>query len=373
MSFRKSLPVICLASISLVACGSSDSGADAPDSGATPCSEATSFAAPGPFRAGVTTLSLQGIPVEIFYPADPGAEAGKTTEQYDLREWLPDETAKKISDADAPRYPMNAYRDIAASKTRRFPVVLFSHGLGGYRLQSSFLMTHLATWGFVVAAPEHPERGLKTLLQGNQLADDSATALRNTLALLKSEDASAASRLASIHDFAHVAVSGHSMGGGATMVVAADAEIHTWFTLASPAPGDVPKPSLMMGGTADQVATRQLVDEGYAKKPAPKRYVSIRDAGHLAFTDICAIGKDKGGLFAIAQSYGVQVPELLVTIGQDGCKPENLPLEQGWKVIDHYVTAHLRATFAMDPKPAGLDQAASSCFGDVIATLDQKN
>jgi hypothetical protein len=361
-----------LAGLLVAACSSDGSNpVTAPDAAIADCGTATPYAGRGPFVAGVTTLSLHGIAVEVFYPADAGAEAGKSKEAYDLREWLPDETSAKISDADAPRYPMDAYRDIDASHARRFPVVLFSHGLGGYRLQSSFLMTHLASWGFVVAAPEHPERGLKTLLAGGQLADDSATALRNTLVLLKSEDVSPTSRLSSIADFGHVAVSGHSMGGGATMVVAADEGIHTWFTLASPAPGDVSRPSLMMGGAADGVATKDEVDEGFQKKPAPKRYVSLRDAGHLAFTDICAIGKDKGGLFAIAQSYGVVVPDLLTTIGQDGCKPENLPLEQGWTAIDHYVTAQLRAVFGLDAKPVGLDQAACDCLG-TIATFDQQ-
>ena len=37
----------------------------------------------------------------------------------------------------------------------RFPLVVFSHGYGGLRTQSSFLTAHLASWGFVVAAPDH--------------------------------------------------------------------------------------------------------------------------------------------------------------------------------------------------------------------------
>ena len=41
-----------------------------------------------------------------------------------------------------------------------YPLVLFSHGFAGYRLQSTFLTTHLASWGFVVAAVEHPYRNL---------------------------------------------------------------------------------------------------------------------------------------------------------------------------------------------------------------------
>ena len=37
----------------------------------------------------------------------------------------------------------------------RFPVVLFSHGFGGHRRQSTFLCTHLASHGYVVVAMDH--------------------------------------------------------------------------------------------------------------------------------------------------------------------------------------------------------------------------
>lgn len=35
------------------------------------------------------------------------------------------------------------------------PLLAFSHGNSGMRQQSTFLTTHLASWGFVVAAPDH--------------------------------------------------------------------------------------------------------------------------------------------------------------------------------------------------------------------------
>jgi predicted dienelactone hydrolase len=35
------------------------------------------------------------------------------------------------------------------------PLVAFSHGNSGLRQQSTFLTTHLASWGFVVVAPDH--------------------------------------------------------------------------------------------------------------------------------------------------------------------------------------------------------------------------
>ena len=35
------------------------------------------------------------------------------------------------------------------------PLIVFSHGNSGFRRQSTFLTTHLASRGFVVAAPDH--------------------------------------------------------------------------------------------------------------------------------------------------------------------------------------------------------------------------
>lgn len=43
--------------------------------------------------------------------------------------------------------PTDAYMNVPISKSGPFPVVMFSHGYGGYPEQSTFLTDHLATWG----------------------------------------------------------------------------------------------------------------------------------------------------------------------------------------------------------------------------------
>ena len=55
----------------------------------------------------------------------------------------------------------------AASPSRagRFPLVVFSHGYAGFRDQSTFLTSWLASWGFVVAAPDHHSRDLTAVLR----------------------------------------------------------------------------------------------------------------------------------------------------------------------------------------------------------------
>src|SRR6185436_6212089 len=51
-------------------------------------------------------------------------------------------------------YPARrAGRDAEALRGRR-PLVIIAHGLCGSRLYYDYLATHLASWGFVVAAPD---------------------------------------------------------------------------------------------------------------------------------------------------------------------------------------------------------------------------
>jgi hypothetical protein len=140
------------------------------------------FGQAGKHPVGVAAADLDGVPVAVWYPA---AARGTSSFTYDLRDWLPPSEASKIPDEAAPTRTMDATLDLEIA-AGNFPVVLFSHGLGGYRFQSSFLMTHLASWGFVVIAPEHPERNLTAAL--TEFAGDRAPEqLTGALALVKSD------------------------------------------------------------------------------------------------------------------------------------------------------------------------------------------
>jgi predicted dienelactone hydrolase len=97
----------------------------------------------GLWDAGVTTFELarpDGTPfrVEVWYPAR--RPAGDAPAFYD------DFPLERDVGRDAP----------AARGEGPFPLVAFSHGLGGVRYQSASLVEHLARQGFVVVAPDHP-------------------------------------------------------------------------------------------------------------------------------------------------------------------------------------------------------------------------
>ena len=139
--------------------------------------EALPYAETGPHVVGIMETVWDEVPVEVWYPAT--AASGQPA-AYDMRNWLPAETREAIPVASPTTFTMNAYRG-AAALPGSYPIVLFSHGFGGYRLQSSFLMTHLASWGFIVIAPEHPERNITTVLAMGEIGDDSSRQLRGTI------------------------------------------------------------------------------------------------------------------------------------------------------------------------------------------------
>ena len=55
-------------------------------------------------------------------------------------------------------------RDATPAPGGPFPGVVFSHGMAGHRRQSTFLCTHLASHGFVVASPDHVGNTLPEML-----------------------------------------------------------------------------------------------------------------------------------------------------------------------------------------------------------------
>src|SRR5262249_61965308 len=100
----------------------------------------------------VPAASGRPLGVEVGYPA----EATGPRDRYRVLPGFP------LSEQDAARdLPVRA---------GRYPLVLFSHGFGGHRRQSTFLTTHLASHGYVVAAPDHTGTTLVDLLHAGAAA-----------------------------------------------------------------------------------------------------------------------------------------------------------------------------------------------------------
>ena len=154
----------------------------------------------------------------------------------------------------------------------RYPMVVFSHGYAGFRDQSTFLTARLASWGFVVAAPDHFSRDLTQVLGG----PTAATAKTTDVGDLQGddrphEDAERGRQRARFHrhiDTGLIGAVGHSAGGAAVEALAAtDPQVTTFIGLAGATVGSfgqtksgadsiVPhQPGLLMSGTSDHVVS----------------------------------------------------------------------------------------------------------------------
>ena len=413
--------VLALLTTLLVACGSSGDDSSSATSAqaatdvatstteaeltAPPSSTATSVAAPnqavvysepGPFPVGVVELTGAAVPTTVFYPALDGGEVGKPKATYDLSQWLPPAEAAKVTQAQP--FTMDAYVGVAPADPDGgpYPLVVFSHGLAGYRLQSTFLTTHLASWGFVVAAVEHPSRDLTAAFGDlgsltNGLGAAESPDVAEVIGVIDEVEAAAtadAGPLAGLAvDTSRVGAVGHSAGGFAAYgAAAADPRIVTYVALASPAGGSfsetpttitpVPppdKPSLLIAGTADAIAPLARVQSAYDRLPSPKALAVIEGVTHLGFMDICTLTPPgQPNALQVAKDAGVAVPDLILRLFADGCDPRYTSPTTAWPAINALTTAQLRGAVGLDDPPVVLTQEdLDSAFPDLDVTLSR--
>lgn len=330
------------------------------------------FTAAGAFEVGVTEIEVDGTPVEVWYPAADGATDGEDPARYDMRQWLPADEQDKIPDDAAPLFEMDAYRDVAASDDGPFPLVLFSHGFAGYRMQSTFLTTHLASWGYVVASTDHPERNLAAVLAGDVSMDDTAPqAMQAVRRELVDRSMDGSGRFAGLLDAGKVAVTGHSAGAQSAVTYASDRNVDAVVGMAgaqmdTSSELDLGAEVFLMAGSKDGIIPASRVKSAWDAIQNEKRYLNVRDAGHLAFSDICLVGRDRGGLLEIASSHGVDVPAFIKTLAQDGCRSDDLPPELAWPVINHFAVAQLRSAFGDAADDEELGASTADCFDGLV-------
>jgi predicted dienelactone hydrolase len=294
----------------------------------------------GPWAVGAKTITVQGLATEVWYPAKRGSEAGQTTIQYDIRKWLPLTEQTKIPDVDNPWQPCDCYRDLPLDTDHGpYPVVVFIHGTAAWRAQSVQLVQHWASRGFVVVSSDHPGLFLGDYLDfklgANLVADTD-----KLIADLKTT-AGELAFLSGHIDMARLGMSGHSAGGGGVSGYGAQAQVIIPLASGGVTAGAALKGVLVMGGQADMIARYTGQQSGFNTSPSPKRLVGVKNAGHLNFSDICAVGKDKGGLLAIAQKYMVKNANLAGFLFD--CSDTQLPPADGWPVINRATSAALES------------------------------
>lgn len=339
----------------------------------------TAFVANGPYKPGVVYQTTpEGDTLVITYPVDPASTAGKSTYQINLLRWFTGSPTAPIPAGLPANLPTtlatDAYQNVPVSSKGPFPVVLFSHGYGGYPEQSSFLTDHLATWGFIVVAPDHRSRDLKAVItnttgQGqNDVAD-----LTQALAVMRFLNADPSNLFHQKLDLHRVATLGHSAGGGAALTFAAQSSAVRTYVALAPAPGSIPrgKSGLIMQGTTDKVVSPNGTKRLYASLPAPKRLILIDKTGHNVFDDGCTIGAAQGGLVAFVKK--LNLPPQFEAIATDGCTAPDIYPTKAWPLIDQAVTAQLRWGLGVDRQPVGLNSGLDHAFSGITASVEATN
>ncbi len=372
---------------------SSSSTRPRPATAATTAAARPAYEAAGPYAAGVTSLKLStGADVEVWYPTAKATVVGKSQDIFSISTLLP-AALKSLVPADIdPKYPTGAYRDVPASADGPFPLVMFSHGYAAYPTMYANLGVHLASWGYVVVAPDHTERDLLAALAAGlgtttttaaptdpaasiqaQTAQQAASE-RDAQTLLAARDAAVAasaeesSVLHGTVNPAEQATMGHSAGAAAAAQAAisnVDPAVKTFILISGTGPSATPppdKPGMVLTGGNDHVAALANETAYYEKMNAPKRLVVIQQAGHNSFDDICEIGKDQGGLLAIAAKVHINVPPTLGRLFDDGCTSSFPDATTVWPVAWHFIVAQLRWAFGTDKTPVGLSTSVTAQF-----------
>jgi dienelactone hydrolase len=321
-----------------------------------------------------------GRNVVVWYPATPGSSAGHSRESIDLALFLNPGLRAMVPDSDREPYITDAYLNAPpATQPGKYPLVIFSHGYAGFPEQSTTITTHLASWGFVVAAPDHVERSLDGLLgtaaQGVKKSTDVAVLQATLQRVIAASDASGV--LHGMVDPERVVTAGHSAGASAAYEFAsADPRVKAWISYSvgfdpkqGPPPAAPQKAGMVMFGTTDGIIPVAASVKVYNGMHTPKYLVSVGKAGHLVFSDICLIARDKGGVVGIAKAIKLPIPPELLKLGSDGCTSDHPRPETAFPAIDHLSVGFFRWALHIDPQPVGLDtEAVAGLGGDVSVT-----
>lgn len=312
---------------------------------------------------GVTTVEANGQVMEVWYPASDAA-SGTPTEDADFQQFVPASVTEVLGEIPFPVVPTGAIRDAALRVPEEpYPVVVFSHGFGGMRIQSIDYAVHLASRGYVVVAADHPGRMLTDLLpcvftpalDGCDLSgmggDDPAVEdVEDVVAWVDS--AAGAGFFAGAIDPSRLALTGHSAGGG---TVQEAGEVNPRFTaLLSMAAGAAPErevPLLLMGGTCDGIVPYDSITQAHTTVEG-SRLVSVVGAGHLAFADLCELELKTLGeeLLAGRDDVNGTMLDALYQLASDGCPDGEavvqgcdgfLPLSVSDPIVRHYSTVFL--------------------------------
>lgn len=331
--------------------GSEIAGCD----GAKLLASSTDLAQRGAWTVGAKTVLVQGLRTEVWYPSLPASVNGATTARYDIRLALPPDEAAKIPDDDNPWQSCDCVRDAPIDTTHGpYPVIVFVHGTAAFRHQSLAIVTHWASHGFVVIAADHPGLMLADVLGSAcgapMVPQDLSGNIDAELAALAAP-ADELAFLAGHVDTTRVAIAGHSAGGSAAAQAAGKPNVRVVISMAGnrAATATTLESTMFLAGLSDTVVSAGQVRTAWSGSVAPRRFVALSEARHLAFSDLCETTNGQGqDLLAIADEHAVCGAQLAGFLFD--CSTPRIDGATGWNIVNDATTSILRSTLQCQPE-----------------------
>jgi dienelactone hydrolase len=328
----------------------------------------------GPWPVGERTVAIGRLAtVEVFYPAQPGSEAGKDVIKVDLRAFLPKSEQKKVPDAEATIVSADTYRDLPIDPDHGpYPVVIFVHGTASFRFGSFTTQALWASRGFIVVAADHPALCLAdyvasscgTIAPAQDLSGDvdaelkAVTAATGDLAFL-----------AGHVDAQRVGLGGHSAGAVAAAQFSTKPGVQVVMALAGTravSRSSTLKSVLFAAGTSDEVLsygpggykTGNILYPGSDTdaynaspgKPVKKRLIGITKGGHLNVSDLCHVNAQNQSDLQVAEAHGVCGMASVVPLADCG----SIAPAKSVEIVNTATTAVLEETLLCKDRSAAI-------------------
>ena len=275
---------------------------------------------------GQESSNPREIMVRVWYPAQP--QEGDLKAPYVYNEKL---IGDMVSEGfGIPKYLMKNLRNIngnswseAQPVNEKFPVIIFSHGIGGLKTQNTTQMEEMASHGYVVFSCDHAYDAGVSIFPGDRIIfgktnipdnltkeekwnmrraqlDYRAADIQFLLDEMDRENFLSVALKNSL-DLEHIGVFGHSFGGGTSVVVASvDERIDACFGLDAwflPVPSnvlnsDLNKPFIHLGQVRWKEEDNYLkLDTLAANNSAWSLRLDVQGATHYDFTDFSQFSK----------------------------------------------------------------------------------
>jgi predicted dienelactone hydrolase len=244
------------------------------------------FVADGGFGIGVHTFTFvdtsRATPPNKDYPGEP-------TRTLVVEVWYPSTNeGGPYTDPPAARGP--------------FPLILHSHGFMDNRRGEGYLAEHLASRGYIVAAPDYPlsyggAKGGSTIADTPNQPGDARFVIDQLLA----QSADAASPLYGTVDATRIGASGLSLGGLTTLLLAfhptdRDPRVRAALAIAAPSCmllqpffADATLPLLLIHGDSDEIVPIAANSARiFPMTRAPSELVTLHNGSHTAFSGVAA-------------------------------------------------------------------------------------